>query len=158
MVALVAIWPFVAVTAAESCTSSEKSEIMASYGSFRRASREGNLQAVKALSTKDVVRDISSFETSVNDPSVLARQMGAFSPDLQDAKEIKCEVSGDRSRLIARSETRSEDKATIVAQVFSVVMFQKLGKQWLVGVKASTNPFKTEPLNSLLVHDQLKLP
>lgn len=155
---LAAVLPFAATAKTKTCTGREKSEISAIYTDFRRASREGNLPKVKALSTRAIAQQITDFEKNIKDQSALARQMGGFSPALEDAREIKCETSGDKSRLIIRSETKSEDKSTVVAQVFSVVMFEKVNDRWLVGIKASTSPFETQPLSTLLTHGQLQLP
>lgn len=155
---LVAMMPFMALAKAESCSKSEKSEISTSYIEFSRASRAGDLSKVKALSTKAIAQEITDFEKNVKDQSALARQMGGFSPALEDAQDITCEKSGDKFRLILKSTTKSEDKSKVVAQVFSVTMFEKVGSKWFVGIKASTNPFQTQPLASLLKHDQLQLP
>ncbi len=155
---IVALLPLSAIAKVSICTDAEKAEIFASYVKFRSASKAGDLRKVKALSTPAVAQQIADFERTVKDQSMLARQMGGFSPALEEAREVKCEISGKKSRLTIQSETKSQDKSAVVTRVFSVVMFEKAGEGWLVGIKGSTNPFDSQPLESLLKHEQLQLP
>lgn len=142
----------------QSCTATEKSEISMSYENFRNASRAGDLAKVQIWSTSDVARQISEFEKTSGDKAALARQMGGVSPALADALGVTCETAGKKARLIVKTETRSGDKKSVVADVFSVVMFERQNGSWRVGVKASTSPFQTQSVDTLLVHQELRLP
>lgn len=142
----------------KNCSAADKAETSAQYDRFRNASRAGDLELVRALSTPEVARQIRDFEKSSPDKAALAQMMGGISPALADAVSVRCERSGDKARLIIHTETRSEDGKSVAAQVFSVVMLERTDAQWRVGVKATTNPFETQPLDTLLVHQALRLP
>lgn len=153
------------VAQAGDCTAQQKREIVATYESFRSASRAGNLSQVKELSTSAVVSEVVKFEKTAPDAASLARQMSAFLPGLSYAKDLQCEYSQKRARLIIKTETAEqvltftqEDRPSKVIPA-SVVMFEHVhGSKWLVGVKASTSPFSPEPIESLLKHEILQLP
>ena len=117
------------------------------------------------MSTSTVVSEIVKFEKTAPDTASLARQMSALLPELSSAKDLQCEYSQKRARLIIKTEaaeqvikfTQEERPSKVIPA--SVVMFEYVhGSKWLVGVKASTSPFSPEPIESLLKHEKLQLP
>jgi len=146
------------VAQAGDCTAQQKREIVAAYESFRSASRAGNLSQVKKLSTNAVVSEIAKFEKSAPDAASLARQMSAFSPELSYAKDLRCEYSQERARLIIKTEAVQERPKKVIP-VTSVVMFEHVqGPNWLVGEKGTTSLFSPEPAEPMLQHEKLQLP
>lgn len=140
------------------CLPQEQSELSVAYEQFRSASRAGDLNQVKMFSSRSVLADISEFEKAAPSASDLARQMGFVMPLLSEAKEIRCEISGQRARFVLLTEsTDRESKKTI--PITTVVMFwRESGTKWLVGEKAMTNPFSPQSPDELLRHEMLRLP
>ena len=139
------------------CSSDQQSRIMATYTSFFSASRAGDLGRVKAMSSAGVVEQISRFEKAANNPATLARQMGGVMPALDTAKKVSCELAKEKARLIVETEATSGSGQRV--PVSSVVMFEHVqGRGWLVGDKATTNPFSAQPVGDLLKHPALHLP
>lgn len=140
------------------CVPQQQSELSAVYEQFRLASRTGDLNRVKALSSRSVLADISVFEKTAPSASDLARQMGFVMPLLSEAKDTRCENSGQRARFVLLTESVDrESKKTI--PITTVVMFEReSGAKWLVGEKAMTNPFSPMSPEALLQHEKLRLP
>lgn len=149
---------FSALAQVDRCTPGQESELSAIYDKFRSASRAGDLDQVKNLSTKAVSAEIAAFEKNAPNASSLARQMGSVMPALSEAKDVRCEFGGQRSRFIIRTEAfdRGSKKAIPIT---TIVMFERAaGQQWMVGEKAMTNPFSPQSPESLLQHEKLRLP
>lgn len=151
-------WSGVAASVdAATCSPGQKSGMSTTYSAFRAASRAGDLKQVKALSSLHVASQIQSFEKTANNPAALARQMGGVMPEIATAKNVTCEHSGKRARLIIRTEAVSDSGQRV--PVWSVVMFEQVqGRAWLVGEKATTSPFTAQPVSDLLKFKELQLP
>lgn len=150
--------PFSALAQVDRCMAQQKSELSAVYEEFRSASRAGNLDQVKTLSTKAVSAEIAAFEKSAPNTSFLARQMGSVMPALSDAKDLRCELGGRRARFILQTEAVDRDSKKPIP-ITTIVMFERAARQqWLLGEKAMTNPFSPQSPESLLQHGKLRLP
>lgn len=145
------------VASAEICTAKQKEAVATAYETFRSASRSGDLNQVKALSTEAIARQIVAFEKNAPSAASLARMMGALSPALAEGTDIRCEQRQLKARLII-STVAVDKRSGKQVPVASVVMFEQAhGNKWLVGMKGSTTPFSAQPLETLLQHDAFRL-
>ncbi len=147
-----------ALAQTDRCKPQQQSELSASYQQFRSASRAGDLNQVKALSSRSVLPDITAFEKTATNASYLARQMGSVMPALAEAKDLRCELSGQRARFVILTQAVDRDSKNTIP-ITTIVMFERgPGAKWLVGEKAMTNPFSPQSPESLLQHEKLRLP
>jgi hypothetical protein len=142
------------------CDTELREKLNSLYTAFLQAAKADDLSAVKRFSTIEDATAIAQAEKSGNDKSTIGRMMYAFSPRLEGARDIRCEQSKNRARLIITHEVRGETngKPHVPRDGFGVVMFEQQGKEWKVGKKASTQPMANAPLSDLLKHEALQLP
>lgn len=140
------------------CIPQQQSELSVIYEQFRSASRAGDLNRVKALSSRSVSADITAFEKTAPSASDLARQMGFVMPPLSEAKDIRCEYRAQRARFIILTESLDRDSKKTIPITTIVVFERGSGATWLVGDKAMTNPFSPQSPEALLQHEKLRLP
>lgn len=144
--------------AAEPCKPDLTLKLTSVYEQHLAAAKDGDLSALKQTSTPSEAKDIALSEEHNRDK--LGPMIYAFSPRLGGAKEVKCEHAGDRARLIVTHDVTEESDAKTIGkrEGFSAIMFQRVGGDWKVGKRASTQPFATQPLADLLKHEALQLP
>lgn len=148
------------IAAPIACDTELREKLISLYTAYLQAAKTEDISAVKRFSTIEDATEVTQAEKSGNDKTKIGRMMYAFSPRLEGAREMRCEHSQNRARLIITHEVRSETngKPNVPRDGFGVVMFEQQGKEWKVGKKASTQPLAVAPLSDLLKYDALQLP